>query len=562
MTTTEAPVKAGRSGLVANLTAGFTTALVTIPDAMATAILAGVSPINGLYSLMVGMPVAALLASSQFMVVATTGAIGITVNSVLQDVTPDKIMAALVTLTILVGVFQLCLGLLKAGGLVRYVSNAVLVGFMTGIALNVILSQLGDFTGYYSTYSNKVVKAIDLLFHLGEINVQTTIIGFITIGLILGCGRIKRISNFSMMLALIGSSVLVIVLGWTHVETIADIAIIPSGFPRPVLPDLSLIPALLPGAIAVGIIGLVQAAGVSKSVPNPDGNYPEVSRDFTGQGAGNLVAGFFQGIPIGGTMGETAVNVKTGAQSRLAILFAGVFVIIIVLIFSGQVENLALPAIAALLIVAGYESIKVDNIRKVWNTGRAARGMLLFTFALTLVLPVQYAVLLGVVLAMGYYIYQSSTDIGLAELVMQPDGTFIEREEPDRLLPNSIVLLEPFGSLYFAGASSLESHLPDPQGAQGATLILRLRDERQVGSTLISVLVRYAKKLHNNGAHLVLTELGDTVYDQLTRTETIKLIGIERAYRAEPEVFAATRRAVHEVQQQMATPDSSTGANS
>ena len=129
-----------------------------------------------------------------------------------------------------------------------------------------------------------------------------------------------------------------------------------------------------------------------------------------------------------------------------------VFVIIIVLIFSGQVENLALPAIAALLIVAGYESIKVDNIRKVWNTGRAARGMLLFTFALTLVLPVQYAVLLGVVLAMGYYIYQSSTDIGLAELVMQPDGTFIEREGPDRLLPNSIVLLEPFGSLYFAGA--------------------------------------------------------------------------------------------------------------
>jgi SulP family sulfate permease len=243
-------------------------------------------------------------------------------------------------------------------------------------------------------------------------------------------------------------------------------------------------------------------------------------------------------------MGETAVNVKTGAKSRLASLFAAVFVIIIVLIFSGQVENLALPAIAALLIVAGYESIKVDNIRDVWNTGRGARGMLLFTFALTLVLPVQYAVLLGVLLAMGYYIYQSSTDIGLAELVLQADGTFIEREGPKQLAPNSIVLLEPFGSLYFAGASSLESHLPDPQGAQGATLILRLRDERQVGSTLISVLERYAKKLHNNGAHLVLTELSDTVYDQLTRTETIKLIGIERAYRAEPEVFAATRRAV------------------
>jgi len=187
---------------------------------------------------------------------------------------------------------------------------------------------------------------------------------------------------------------------------------------------------------------------------------------------------------------------------------------------------------------------------------------MLFTFVMTLALPVQYAVLLGVVLAMGQFIYQSSTDIGVAELVMQPDGTFIEREEPDRLLPNSIVLLEPFGSLYFAGAHSLESHLPDPQGAQGGTVILRLRDVRQAGSTLVSVLERYAQKLHRNGAQLVLTELSDKVYDQLTHTETIELIGIDRAYRAEPEVFAATRRAVRDVQKQIDALGSKAGANS
>src|SRR5512136_2446897 len=436
MTAAEAPVKAGRRNLVADLTSGITVALVTIPDAMATAILAGVSPINGLYSLMVGMPVAALLVSSQFMVVATTGAIGVTLGSVLHDVPSDQLMGALAMLTVMVGVFQLALGLLRAGGLVRYISNAVLIGFMTGIAINIILGQLGDFTGYYSTYSNKVVKAIDLVLHLGQINVQTTIIGFITIGLIFGIGRIKRLSNFSMMLALIGSSLLVVVLGWTSVEVIADIAAIPSGFPRPVLPDLSLIPALLPGAIAVGIIGLVQASGVSKSVPNPDGNYPNASRDFMGQGAGNLAAGFFQGIPVGGTMGETAVNVKTGARSRLALLLAAVFVIIIVLIFGTQVENLAMPAIAALLIVAGYESLKVDAIRDIWDTGWAPRSILLFTFVMTLALPVQWAVLLGVLLAMGQFIYQSSTDIRIAELVEQPDGTFVERAAPARLAAN------------------------------------------------------------------------------------------------------------------------------
>ena len=92
--------------------------------------------------------------------------------------------------------------------------------------------------------------------------------------------------------------------------------------------------------------------------------------------------------------------------------------------------------------------------------------------------------------------------------------------------------------------------MPDPQDAQGATVILRLRDVRQAGSTLISVLERYAQKLHSNGAHLVLTELSDKVYDQLTHTETIELIGIDRTYRADPEVFAATRKAVQDAQKQ------------
>lgn len=548
MTAAEVPAKAGRSHLVSDLIAGVTTALVTIPDAMASAILAGVNPLNGLYALMVGTPVAALLASSQFMFVANTGAIAITVNSVLRDVSPDQLMGALAMLTIMVGVIQLALGLLKAGGLVRYISNAVLIGFMTGVAINIILGQLGDFTGFHSDYHNKVVQAIDLLLHLGQIEVQTTVIGFITIGLIVLCGRIKAIANFSMILALIGASLLVYVLGWTSVELIKNIATIPGGFPRPVLPDFSLIPLLLPGAFAVAIIGLVQASGVSKSVPNPGGSYPDASRDFAAQGAANFASGFFQGMPIGGTMSETSVNVKAGAKSRLALIFSAIVIIMAVLLFSNLVGNLAMPAIAALLIVAGYEAIKKEAILDVWDTGGGPRGIMLFTFVMTLALPVQWAVLLGVVLAMGQFIYQSSTDIGVAELVMQPDGTFVERAEPDRVLPNSIVLLEPFGSLYFAGAHSLESHLPDPQGAHGATVILRLRDVRQAGSTMVSVLERYAQKLHNNGAQLMLTELSDKVYDQLVRTETIELIGVDRAYRAEPEVFAATRKAMNDAE--------------
>jgi SulP family sulfate permease len=545
-----------RKPLGADLTAGVTTAFVTIPDGLASAILAGVNPLNGLYALMVGTPVAALLASSQFMYVANTGAIAITVNSVLQGVSSDQIASALVVLTILAGLIQLTLGLLKAGGLMRYISNAVLVGFMTGVALNIILGQLGDFTGFQSSYSNKVAQTIDLLLNLDEIDPQTTAIGVATLILILSFHRIKRLSNFSMILALAGGSLLTLALGWTSVEVIGDIAQIPSGFPRPVLPDLSLVPALLPGALAVAIIGLVQASGISKSVPNPDGNYPDASRDFVAQGAGNIAGGFFQGMPVGGTMSETSVNIKAGARTRRALIFSAIVIIIAVMLFDNLVEYLALPAIAALLIVAGYDAIKVDSIRDVWNTSRAPRGIMLFTFAMTLVLPVQWAVLLGVLLAMGQFIYQSSTDVRMVELVPQADGTFVERPAPMQLSPNMIVVLQPYGSLHFAGAHVLEDQLPSPQGASGATVILRLRDLDQSGSTLVSVLERYAKNLHSNGGHLVLTELNERVYMQLVKTETLELIGVDRAYRAEADFLGATIKAISDARELQMTTSS------
>jgi SulP family sulfate permease len=162
-------------------------------------------------------------------------------------------------------------------------------------------------------------------------------------------------------------------------------------------------------------------------------------------------------------------------------------------------------------------------------------------------------VLLGVLLAMGQYIYQSSTDLRLVELVEQPDGNFVERATPTKLAANSIVVLQPYGSLFFAGASVLESKLPDPKDAAGAILIIRLRGLPQGGSTLVSVVERYAKKMHDNGAHLVLAELSDRIYEQLEKTETIELLGIDRAYHAEPEFFAATRKAVRDAQKQIAS---------
>ena len=176
------------------------------------------------------------------------------------------------------------------GRLLRFVANSVVIGFLTGVSINVILSQLGDFTGYSSEYSNKVVKAIDTLLHLNQVDVPTTAIGLLTVAIILLVNR-TRLRNFSMLFGMVIASAAVIVLGLTTVQQVSDIATIPTSLPMPQMPDFSMMPVLLLDAIALAIIALVQGAGVSKAYPNPDGNYPNSSRDFIGQGAANIGAG-------------------------------------------------------------------------------------------------------------------------------------------------------------------------------------------------------------------------------------------------------------------------------
>lgn len=530
------------ANLRADLMAGLTTALVTIPDGLASAILAGVSPINGLYGLMTGTPIAALLSSSQFMYVSNTGALSVAVGSALIGFSSADKQTALVTLTVLAGAIALLMGLLKLGGILRFVSNAVLTGFMAGIALNIILGQLNDLTGFPGVSSNKVVNAVGLLFNLNAISIPTTLVGIATIGLILLLGR-TRLSQFNMILAIIAASLVVNVLG-LPVQEIGDIATIPPGFPVPALPDFSLIPQLLLPALSIAIIGLVQAAGVSKSTLNADGSYPDASRDFTAQGAANLASGVFGGLPLGGTMSETSVNVKSGAKTRFAILYSGLIIIVLVLIFAPLIEMVAMPAVAALLIVAGYEAIKFHSIREVYHTGWLPRIIMIVTFIATLFLAIQEAVLLGVVLSMAIYIYRSSLDIRLAAFRLLDDGRMMEEPVPAELPSNSVTVLTMYGSPFFAAAATVEKLLPRADKAQHAVVILNLRGRDAIGSTFIELLERYDAALEKGGGKLMLSGLDPFVLGQIARRETHNVLPEPDLFTAGPILGESTRKAV------------------
>jgi SulP family sulfate permease len=394
-------------------------------------------------------------------------------------------------------------------------------------------------------YSNKVVKAVDLLFHLNQVQAQTLTIGLLTVILILVFNR-TRLRNFSMLLGMVIASAAVVLLGW---ETVEQVGQIQGGLPRPTLPDLSLVPELIAPAISLAIIGLVQGAGVSKAYPNPDGNYPDISRDFTGQGAANAAAGLFQGMPLGGSVASTALNVSAGARSRWANVFAGLVIVVVVLLFSRAVSLVAMPAMAALLIVAGIQSIRKEEFLDVWDIGWGPRIVMMVTFALTLTLPVQTAVFAGVILSVLVYLVSSAQDVRLMEIIPNPDGTYREQPAPAELPSNAVTILHTYGSLFYAAAYKLEDLLPSARGVQRPVVILRLRRSDQIASTLINVLEHYEGQLKACGGKLMLAGVSPRVKEQLDVTETTRdVLGDEDIFPATENIGEATKLALEAAQ--------------
>jgi SulP family sulfate permease len=529
-----------KSTISTDLVAGLTASIPSVPDAMASGVLAGVNPLYGLYGLMIGTPFAALFTGSAFMSVVTTSAMCITIGATMVNYPGDRQLPALVTIALVIGIVQLLAGLLKLGFLVRFVSNAVMTGLLSGLGVLVVLSQLGDLTGYSSEFSNKVAKSIDLLFHLGQVDVPTTVVGLTTIALILVFDR-TRLNKFSMLIALLLAACLPFLFDWSSVLLVGQTVDIPAGFPRPVLPAPLWNLDLVSVGIAVAIIGLVQGAGISLGYPNPDGKYPDVSRDFIGQGIANTAISFFQGVPVGGSLSSTALVVSAGAKTRLANVFLGLFAILAVLLFAPLIELLPMAGLAAILVVAGVQSIKLPRIESVWKTGAASRAIMIFTFLITLMVPVQIAVFLGVLLSFVMYIYRSAEKVEIMEIVPLGDGRYEERPAPKLLSAQHVTVLSPQGSLFFAGAAEFEEDLPAV--SEQNVVILRLRGRDEVGSTFMRVIQRYAQHLKACQGKLVLVGVSEPVYHQLEKTGLLAELGGENVYRHTSILGDSTRQA-------------------
>jgi sulfate permease, SulP family len=337
-------------------------------------------------------------------------------------------------------------------------------------------------------------------------------------------------------------TVVVILAGAHQVARVGDQGAIPRGVPLPQLPDPRFLSfSMITGALAIAAIIIVQGAGVAEAAPNPGNARPNPNQDIIAQGAGNLAAGFFRGIAVGGSVGQTALNVTVGGKTRWASIWSGVWMLIILAAFSGLVAKLAVPPLGAILIFAAIGSLRPGEVASILRTGRVSQVVVITTFAATLFLPVAAAVGIGVALSLLLQLNQEAMDLAVVELIPRDDGRFEERKPPAVLTSFHVTVLDVYGSLLYAGARTLQARLPAPGDAHSPVVVLRLRRRTSLGSTFVKVVADYADQLVDSGGRLYLSGLDPSLTEQLHRTGHVD--GPVRAFEATPVVGESTQAA-------------------
>jgi sulfate permease, SulP family len=412
--------------------AGVPGAVGSVPDGMASAVLVGVNPVYGLYASFAGPIAGGLTASTRLMVITTTTAAALAAGSAVDGFDAAKRPEALFMLTVLAGAIMVVAGLARLGRYTRFVSFSVMIGFLTGVAANIVFGQIPDLVGASATGDFALAKALDVVTHPDRIELASLLTGAGALALLVGLAR-TRLAAFSAVIALVIPTLLT--LSVDSIARVEDEGKIPTGVPLPHLPDLGLAvdPSVLIGALSVAVIVLVQGVGVSEAAPNRDGPASEPNRDFIAQGVGNLASGFFRGQPVGGSVGQTALNVAAGARGRWASIFSGLWMLAVLVVFSGIVGRVVIPPLAAVLIFAAVGSLRSGAIGTILRTGMTSRIGFFSTVAATLFLPVAAAVGIGVALSLLLQLNREALDLKVVRLEPLDSGRFKESPAPARL---------------------------------------------------------------------------------------------------------------------------------
>ena len=537
-----------RGTLRADAIAGLTGGLVLVPQGVAFATIAGMPPEYGLYAAMVPAIIAALWGSSWQLVSGPTTAISIVVFATISPLAApgsEDYVRLVLTLTFLVGVFQLLLGAMRLGSLVNFVSHTVVIGFTAGAAVLIALSQVRNFFGVPIPRGSSAWGIVSALARqLEHINPYVTATAVITV---LACVAARQfLPRVPHMIAgmLVGSVAAQLInqafgAERTGISTIGALSV---GLPPLSAPDLSGpgLEKLVPIAIAVSLLALTEAVSIARAIALRTEQRIDGNQEFIGQGLANLAGSFFSGYASSGSFNRSGLNYSAGAQTPLASVFASVILAVILLFLAPLARYLPIAVMAGILFVVAWGLFDFHHIAEVFRISRPESAVMVATFAATLTLDLEFAIYIGVLLSLMLYLNRTSRP-GLEDVKPYP-GQVPPAFGASTGLPDcpQMKIVRINGSIFFGAVAHLQEQLQqiDERNPAHKHLLLVASGINFVDLAGARLLAHEARRRRTLGGDLFLYHVKDEPLEMLRRSGVFDEIGAGNIFQPGEDVPA------------------------
>lgn len=525
-------------GLRADAMAGFTNAAIVLPQGVAFATIAGLPPVYGLYSAMVIPIIAALFGSSRVMISGPTTAISaVLLTAVLARAeigTANYINVAL-TLTILVGLFQLIFGLARLGALISFVSHSVIIGFTAAAAVLIAVSQLGSALGVDVERGGTIVERLFNVYDvIGGTNVVAIMIAATSLIVAIVVRMINPVlPNFLLSLAAGALVGWMLNAGENGVMMVGELPSIVPMFSAPEI-DLTLISQLAPNAIAIALIGLLEALSIGRAFALRHEDRYDANQEIIGQGLSNVIGGFFQSYAGSGSFTRSGVNHEAGARTPISAIFASLFLFLMVLLIAPLFSQIPMPAIAGIILYVAWRLIDFHEIRHIFDSSRSDSVVLIITFLAGLLIELDFAIYMGVIVSLAGFLHKTAHPDLIVGAPGEIDGERKIRNAELLELPEcpQILLLRLDGPLYFGSVEHVENAMRrmEVERPNQKHILFILKGVGDVDLSGGDLLIAEARRIAKRGGSLSLITAYQPLVRSLNRMHVLEHLGEESLF--------------------------------
>ena len=552
-----------RAKLRHDLIAGATLTLVSIPQAIGFSLILNLPPGPVIASVIIGGFVGALFFSSHHHVFGPTSSISLIVALTIARYTTATGLEPLqlaVYLAFLIGMIQLLAGLLNFGEITKFISRSVVVGYTTGIGILLIATQLHNLLGYavepgQSFIVNVRQAAAAIL--TGRIEPWALGIGALTLAIFVSVRRLRP----GWPEALLGLAALGLAakLYTEFFPSVPFLLVKDEGALTAVIPAFAgfhfghskvhLLPELAGTAVAIAILGMLEAASITKSLAAKSGQKIEPNQELMGMGAANVACALFGAVPGSSSFARSAVNFQSGAVSQLSSMLSSGIVLVVLLFVTPVFNFIPVAALAAHLIRVGVKMINRHQIRVACRSTRGDAIVFIVTLASCLLLRLDTAIYVGIGVALALFLQKTSTPT-LAEYTINESGNLAELTDPARRPDPQISIIHVEGELFFGAADLFQDQvrrLAEDQNIR--VFILRMKNARHLDASTVMAMENLHDYLRATGRHLLISGSNPDVTNVLRRSGLLRQIGEENIFPAQQNPTVATRNALKRAQQ-------------